>query len=78
MSNQNKPIVMYDSNQDNYCFGLGCHAYLMLINHPRTELNGKFCRTSRVIRINGNTIETENTIYKPFKQENVENLSIQK
>lgn len=78
MSNQNKPVVMYDSNKENYCFGVGCRAYLVPINHPNKRLNSRFCTTSMVTRVNEDTIETKNTIYKPYKQENVENLNIQK
>jgi hypothetical protein len=33
------------------------------VNHPKERLNNKMIRTSNIISIDGDTVETKNTIY---------------
>lgn len=53
--NTNKPIKSYKSIEGTVIIGKPCKLYLT---------NNSLIRTSRVININGTTIETLNTIYK--------------
>lgn len=60
----NKPIVdIYDAAIHEW-FGSGKDILCGTpINHPNQSLNGKDMHSSAIVRVDGNTVETRNTIY---------------
>lgn len=55
-----KPVVRY---RERVIWGLGKKAFVTPIDHPKTELNGKFSTTSTVVAYDALSFETKNTRY---------------
>ncbi len=50
--------------------------YGLVVNHPRSELNEKpLFHSSRVVRVDGDTVETLNTVYNVISWRNNDHAS---
>ena len=61
MTTKKKPIV--ECILIGGCLAVGVPTSVILINHPKKDLNNRLCVTSRVIKIDTISFETENTVY---------------
>lgn len=55
-----KPVVYLKGVEADPIVGQGMYGFAH--GHPNHE-NGQYVRTSPVVRVNGNEVETENTVY---------------
>lgn len=61
-----KPVVHYTEDHMHFPnIKVGSHANIIPVDHPRGHLNGRWCVTSQIISVDGDTgdFETLNTRY---------------